>query len=108
MLFPLMFLAGRTRPSEPWPNILIHYAIKGPGNPSTETTRYPFDHVTEGIQIAIPSNLLTANSLHFHFTSLAWSPNPNLYPGSDSGETSSACPRCKRNTRWQRRAKAKL
>jgi hypothetical protein len=28
--------------------------------------------------------------------------------GSDSGEISSTCPRCSFNTRWQRRANAKL
>jgi len=30
------------------PTLFLHYAIKGPGNPSAITVCQPFDHVTEG------------------------------------------------------------
>src|SRR5579862_4144015 len=41
-------------------------------------------------------------------TNLAFPSPPNIQAGSESGEISSTRPRCKRNTRWQRRANAKL
>src|ERR1022692_523876 len=54
--FPLTSWPGRTslaRPIEPMPDpahliLSLHYAIKGPQIPSTETILQIFDHVTEG------------------------------------------------------------
>src|SRR5579864_8421279 len=95
--------------SYPYPAYImqcVHYAIKGPRNPSAETFHQLFDHVTEGTETS--SSSCRSKPIFLHFLELMLLLVKVPQAGSDSGAISSTCPRCNRKTRWQRRAKDKL